>query len=176
MDPRVAKTMSHVKPEKLAETRQKVLEAVVNMADNVTLSASNTESSSRELLASPEPVLNRMFGYSESKDNSPVEKKCADEIVKYLDIAKALIVPKRPQDFDTLAWWSVNRAAYPSISKLARKWLGAVATSVPSERAFSTSGNIITAKRSSLAPELVRNLVFIADNLHRMKKIYASST
>ncbi|KAI9995932.1 hypothetical protein PInf_013110 [Phytophthora infestans] len=101
LDPRVAKTMSHVKPEKLAETRQKFLEAGVNMADNVVLPASNTESSSREPLASPELVLNRMFGYSESEDNSPVEKKCADEIVKYLDIAKALIVPKRPQDFDT---------------------------------------------------------------------------
>ncbi|EGZ29731.1 hypothetical protein PHYSODRAFT_309939 [Phytophthora sojae] len=45
-----------------------------------------------------------------------------------------------------------------------------VRTSVPSERAFSTSGNIITAKRRSLTPELVRDLVFIAENSKRAKR------
>ncbi|EGZ11392.1 hypothetical protein PHYSODRAFT_412203, partial [Phytophthora sojae] len=61
-------------------------------------------------------------------------------------------------------WWKVNGDNYPNLRKLARKWLGAVATSVPSERAFSTSGNIITVKRSSLKPTMVRDLVFMAEN------------
>ncbi|OWZ07605.1 Zinc finger BED domain-containing hypothetical protein [Phytophthora megakarya] len=38
-----------------------------------------------------------------------------------------------------LVWWHVNGSKYPNLSLFARKWLGAVATSVSSERAFSTS-------------------------------------
>ena len=43
---------------------------------------------------------------------------------------------------------------------MARKYLGVVATSVPSERLFSTAGNIVSAKRSAMDPENVESLVF----------------
>ena len=39
------------------------------------------------------------------------------------------------------------------------------ATSAPSERAFSTGGNIVTCHRSALEPETVDRLVFLANNL-----------
>ncbi|EGZ24271.1 hypothetical protein PHYSODRAFT_482887, partial [Phytophthora sojae] len=65
---------------------------------------------------------------------------------------------------DPLVWWSVNGHNYPSLALLARKWLGCVATSVPSERAFSTAGNAVTAKRCQMDVNLVRDLVFIAEN------------
>eukprot|EP00644_Phytophthora_capsici_P014407 jgi/Phyca11/98522/e_gw1.3.1057.1 len=42
-----------------------------------------------------------------------------------------------------------------------------LADQIPSERAFSTSGNIVTVKRASLAPELARDLVFITENMRR---------
>ena len=45
------------------------------------------------------------------------------------------------------------------------QYLGVVATSVPSERLFSTAGNIVTAKRCALEPENVEKLVFLHDNL-----------
>ncbi|EGZ11164.1 hypothetical protein PHYSODRAFT_419461, partial [Phytophthora sojae] len=61
-------------------------------------------------------------------------------------------------------WWGFHKKKYPNLSKLARKWLGIVATSAPSERAFSTSGSILTVKRGSLAPDFVRDIVFIAEN------------
>ena len=48
---------------------------------------------------------------------------------------------------------------------MAQKYLGVVATSVPSERLFSTAGNVVTAKRSTLEPENVEKLVFLHDNL-----------
>ncbi|OWZ17633.1 hypothetical protein PHMEG_0008400 [Phytophthora megakarya] len=42
--------------------------------------------------------------------------------------------------------------------------MGYVATSVPHERAFSTVGNIVTAKRCQMNVNLVRDLVSIAEN------------
>ncbi|POM74463.1 LOW QUALITY PROTEIN: Zinc finger BED domain containing hypothetical protein 1-like [Phytophthora palmivora] len=34
---------------------------------------------------------------------------------------------------DPFKWWRVHKNVYPNLSKLARKWQGAVATSVPSD-------------------------------------------
>jgi hypothetical protein len=84
---------------------------------------------------------------------------CAQEFVSYLEAAKKV---HRKQD--PLTWWSDNGHNYPSLNLLARKWLGCVATSVPSEQAFSTAGNTVTAKRCQLEPALVRDVVFMAEN------------
>ena len=46
-----------------------------------------------------------------------------------------------------LEWWKKHENAFPILSKIARKVLGIVATSAPSERVFSIAGNIITQKR-----------------------------
>lgn len=45
------------------------------------------------------------------------------------------------------------------------KYLCVSATSAPSERLFSTGGNIVTCTRSSLKPAKVNMLVFLAKNL-----------
>ena len=48
---------------------------------------------------------------------------------------------------------------------MAQKYLGIVASSVPSERLFSTAGNVVDAKRAALLPENVNKLVFLHENL-----------
>jgi len=48
---------------------------------------------------------------------------------------------------------------------MARRYLGVVATSVPSKRLFSTAGNIVTAKRCALEPEECGEVSFLHDNL-----------
>ncbi|XP_061573771.1 zinc finger BED domain-containing protein 4-like [Cololabis saira] len=61
---------------------------------------------------------------------------------------------------DVLQWWK-DQVDLPLLSKLARSYLSIPATSVPSERVFSTAGDIITAERSRLLPEHVDQLIFL---------------
>ena len=66
---------------------------------------------------------------------------------------------------DPLAWWRENESKHPEMAKIARFFLGIPATSVSSERAFSTAGLITTEKRNRLKPKTVRMLHFLCKNL-----------
>jgi len=68
-------------------------------------------------------------------------------------------------DDDPLSWWRTNESCFPKLAKHAKKYLCISATSVASERVFSTAGNIVTARRNSLMPENVDMLTFLAQNL-----------
>ena len=66
---------------------------------------------------------------------------------------------------DPLAWWNSKKSVYPKLSKMAKYYLSIPATSVPSERVFSTAGDIVTAQRAALSPEHVDLLIFLKSNL-----------
>lgn len=51
---------------------------------------------------------------------------------------------------DPLLWWKNREILYPTLSRLAKKYLCVVATSVPSKRVFSKAGQIITERRNRL--------------------------
>lgn len=68
-------------------------------------------------------------------------------------------------DKDPLTWWKENEDQHPEVSKLAKFYLGIPATSVSSERAFSTAGLIVTEKRNRLKPQTVRMLHFLNKNI-----------
>ena len=58
---------------------------------------------------------------------------------------------------DPLIWWNKNRETFPILSKMARKYLCVMATSVPSERLFSAAGSIVSARRNTLKPAKVNS-------------------
>ena len=62
-------------------------------------------------------------------------------------------------------WWKNYSTQLPLLSTMARKYLCIPGTSVPSERAFNTAGNVVNAKRSCLLPENTNILTFLAQNL-----------
>ena len=68
-----------------------------------------------------------------------------------------------------LDWWRNKCEKYPYLSLLARKYLCIPATSVPSERVFSTAGDIVTAQRSQLKSEHVDMLIFLKKNWDPVK-------
>ena len=66
---------------------------------------------------------------------------------------------------DPLAWWKMNDMRFPKLGKLARKYLSAPPTNVPSERLFSIAGDVYDSKRSCLKSEKAEQLIFLKANL-----------
>ena len=64
-----------------------------------------------------------------------------------------------------LLWWKANELKYPILSELAKRYLCVPATSVASERVFSSAGDLVSAQRSSLHSEHVDKLLFLEKNL-----------
>lgn len=95
---------------------------------------------------------------------SDIDKTFANTIKE--EVASYRVASSMPMDGgDPLTWWKSNEYKYPHTAKMARHYLAVPASSVPSERVFSTAGHIVTAKRSTLFPENVDILIFLKKNL-----------
>ncbi|KAM4028706.1 E3 SUMO-protein ligase ZBED1-like isoform 1-T1 [Anomaloglossus baeobatrachus] len=66
---------------------------------------------------------------------------------------------------DPLTWWQSKASIYPRLNKVMAERLCIVATSVPSERVFSKTGQIITERRNRISAEKLKYLVFLNANL-----------
>jgi len=62
-------------------------------------------------------------------------------------------------------YWLANKACFPVLSAFAKRYLSAPPTSVPSERVFSTTGDILTDKRSRLSTDNAEKLLILKENL-----------
>ena len=56
---------------------------------------------------------------------------------------------------NSLIWWKMNMSRFKLVGRLAQMYLTVPATSVSSERVFSTAGDIVTAHRANLKPKQV---------------------
>ena len=76
---------------------------------------------------------------------------------------------------DPLEWWASHSGTLPKLSSLARKYLAIPATSVPCERLFSMSGNIMNKKRTRLSSSTFGKIVFCHANEKRYGTIFPDS-
>jgi hypothetical protein len=74
-------------------------------------------------------------------------------------------------NFNTLAWWKVNKQHFPYLAAIARLALAVPATSAPSERVFSVAGLIVNKARNNLQEVNVGMLVFLR-NVFAFEKRY----
>ncbi|XP_021345367.1 zinc finger BED domain-containing protein 1-like [Mizuhopecten yessoensis] len=86
-------------------------------------------------------------------------EKASDEVACYKEMELL------PMDQDPLNWWKMHELQFPLLSLIAKCRLCIPATSVPSERIFSTAGDIVTAQRSQLSPDVVDKLIFLKKNM-----------
>lgn len=82
-----------------------------------------------------------------------------------MEMRAYLAEPLLPRTSDPLAWWRRCSAVYKTLSEVMKVRLCIVATSVPSERIFSKTGQIISDRRNRLSPSKVRELVFLNANM-----------
>src|SRR5579859_5408655 len=66
------------------------------------------------------------------------------------EVESYLIMTQIKSDQDPLKWWDVNKGQFPILAQLACKYLSIPATSGASERVFSNTGLIISAKRTQM--------------------------
>ncbi|XP_039520337.1 E3 SUMO-protein ligase ZBED1-like [Pimephales promelas] len=69
------------------------------------------------------------------------------EVVKYRDTASLNLGGM------VLEWWKSHQTEFPLLANLAKTYMCIPGTSVPSERVFSTAGDIVNSERSVLSPE-----------------------
>ena len=79
--------------------------------------------------------------------------------------------PRLKTNEDPLQYWRVNACKYRFLSRLAKIYLCVQASSVPSERIFSTAGDIVTATRSCLDHQHVDQLIFLKKNFDEVKDL-----
>ena len=146
------------------DTKQALIEEMMGMeSGGSSASASATDEASTVQALMPPAAKKRTLGdllkgRTAACASIPKRARAGTELTRYIQ--------EEPIDSnaDPLAWWRVNEARFPLLSKLARKYMCICATSTPSERVFSTAGNIVSPFRSSLKPHKVNMLVFLARN------------
>ena len=108
-------------------------------------------------------VWGRIFGEQQATETQSAEPESYSDLAKR-ELENYLLCPLSDVESSPLQWWRLHQKTYPGLSKLALKYLSVCATSVPSERIFSTGGKVVHG-RSRLKPETVNELIFLAENL-----------
>ena len=70
---------------------------------------------------------------------------------------------------DVLQWWSRHTKIYPLLSRAVRKYFAVQATSCSSERTFSKAGKTVTAARTCLSTVNVNMIIYVKENLPKIK-------
>ena len=83
---------------------------------------------------------------------------------RQLTLAESHQLTKAWEVTDPRAWWAESKGWFLTFAKLSMKYLSAPPVSAPSERVFSSAGDIYDEKRNRLAPDRAEMLLFIKNN------------
>lgn len=95
------------------------------------------------------------------------------EISQYWSLAEKYVssLSQGVKAHNLLQFWSHHAQILPNLAKLATAVLCKQATSIASERAFSSAGLLFQAKRSRLSPIHAEKLLFLHDNYELLKNV-----
>ena len=155
LDPRF-KSLGFLGEEERKATHSAIMEeaAVVNITESQSDEPQPKRSRGETQLMK---LLGDVVDCQQEVDAGSQHQQADREIQKYIS--------EDPVSESPLIWWQNKRSKYPILSSLAQKYLSVLATSVPSEHAFSIAGHVVNRKRACLNPDSVNMLVFLADNL-----------
>ncbi|KAI2644214.1 E3 SUMO-protein ligase ZBED1 [Labeo rohita] len=127
-----------------------------NRAEPGSSSTTTTKKKEKSLSGLPQRITSSRLNKATS-GNENVSDKVLSEMMMYKSL------PTISVDTDPLAWWKMHADEMFLLANAARKYLCVPATSVPSERMFSTGGHILSPQQSRLSPENL--LTFLHHNL-----------
>ncbi|XP_077097966.1 E3 SUMO-protein ligase ZBED1-like [Siphateles boraxobius] len=82
-----------------------------------------------------------------------------------VEVQRYMTDPPVARSEDPLAYWRNHQNVYPHLFNLAKKPLCSPASSVPCERVFSKSGEVVSKKRNRLSPKTVEKIMYLNKNL-----------
>ncbi|CAF0844168.1 unnamed protein product [Adineta steineri] len=98
---------------------------------------------------------------SESSKNVTTSMYARRELEIYLQMKLSKCMNINNEDDDPLIFWQEQESILPNLSKLAKRIFCIPASSAAVERTFSSAGNIISQRRSSLNPSLVNDMILV---------------
>jgi len=118
----------------------------------------------------PKPTNNDDFwGCFDSKIVKPNKKSKTSDYFKDcvdLEMRKYLSLPRLDRQSCPIKWWkNTGSKNFPQLFECAKKYLCMLATSVPSERVFSSAGQVINKKRARLGRQTANMLITLHTNL-----------
>ena len=139
----------------LNDRRQQQQQAEVSIVEEMPPSRTEAESRCKRT------KLEKFFGdtFQNSSDKLGTTETAESELQKY-ELEDALSLDSK----EPLLWWKEHELNYKFLSILAKQFLCITSTSVPSERLFSSAGNLLSERRSRLSPENVEKLLFLYKN------------
>ncbi|XP_037389152.1 E3 SUMO-protein ligase ZBED1-like [Pygocentrus nattereri] len=163
LDPRFKKVAFNDK-QAVDEALQRITTAALRYGQSSHLQGGHggeEAAAARELEEPQASAVWRFFEERASRDTA-TRNPTADAI---LEVRSYLEEPLFQRSADPLSWWETRTLIYPHLSHVMERRLCIVATSVPSERIFSKTGQIITERRNRISPAKLRHLVFLNANL-----------
>ncbi|XP_065642568.1 uncharacterized protein LOC136074192 [Hydra vulgaris] len=125
--------------------------------------------------------LSKMGKYNEAFDIYYSVDKIQTEILDHQPTSKLNPIlsemcqyeylPDAKKDFPILDWWKLHSNTLPELSSLARQNLAIPASSIKSERVFSSGGNVVRSSRHNLHPEKVEQIILSEKTLSCWKSL-----
>ncbi|XP_037389052.1 E3 SUMO-protein ligase ZBED1-like [Pygocentrus nattereri] len=146
------------------EALQRITTAALRYGQSSHLQGGHGGEEAAAALELEEPQASAVWRFFEERasGDTATRNPTADAI---LEVRSYLEEPLFQRSADPLSWWETRTLIYPHLSHVMERRLCIVATSVPSERIFSKTGQIITERRNRISPAKLRHLVFLNANL-----------
>ena len=87
-----------------------------------------------------------------------------DEVERYLRLPEISLQISSERDKNILYWWKTHSNEFPNLSKMARHFLAAPASSASAERSFSAAGKMHDDLKKITSEDTLEDMLIVAKN------------